>query len=618
MKKDSDARIPEAYRRRFEDERLSQNIGRMLGLSIYIIVMQIVLQVVNAAIPMQTGEGMQLPLFYYIALSLISMAVGAVWAVLLALARKGKIRSRAVKAFLVNCLLYAYVVITLFFHTFNILTRNGLNSYFILVLILGLLPILPPPQSVISIVAVFLYTIVAMNLASGIVDKEGISELQAFATTDIRSSFIIITFGAIFISVVVYRLFAQNFLKGMALEEANAGLEETVRQRTKALEEKTLAAETAAAVKSRFLASMSHEIRTPLNAIIGMARVAENADSKEKMLVYLDKIDGASIHLLGILNDILETSNIEFGQLKLDDEAFDPGRVVFETANSMRAKSDEKRIGFTLENGAENCGNVKGDRLKLQLVLTNLIGNAIRFTPVGGHVDFKVALSGGGRDSVSLAFTVSDDGIGISEEQKGRLFKAFEQGATGEMKNSGAGLGLAISQSIVRLMGSEIAVESEEGKGSVFSFAIALPRPTEEEAAAEMEIPDLSGKRVLIVEDIEINRVVLAEVLREVGAIVEEAEDGAVAVSMFEASPEGYYSFVFMDIMMPNMDGREATRRIRALDRTDALRVPIIAVSANAFEEDVVASIDSGMNEHLAKPVDFMNIMRAVAREMVR
>ncbi len=386
-------------------------------------------------------------------------------------------------------------------------------------------------------------------------------------------------------------------------------------------------AEAATRAKSAFLANMSHEIRTPLNAVIGMAEIAKLRSSVEapRTAEMIDEILSASKHLLGVLNDILDFSKIESGKLTLAHEAFPLRQAMVSVETIIAQWCNEKRI--TLKTNLSDLPNVVvvGDELRLKQVLINLLGNAVKFTGEQGRIDFTVDVriaSGGHAD---VAFAVCDNGIGISAEQLGKLFTAFEQtDATITKRFGGTGLGLAISQRLVREMGGKITVESERGRGSAFRFALTLPiserdaSAWEEEHIEKTSFPDLSRKRILVVEDLYINRVILEELLRETHAEIEEAEDGESAVEMIASSPEGYYNLVFMDIQMPGIDGYETTRRIRAMDRRDARLVPIVAMTANAYREDVERAIDSGMNAHLAKPVEVDQLMTLLRRELAK
>ncbi len=374
------------------------------------------------------------------------------------------------------------------------------------------------------------------------------------------------------------------------------------------------AAENASRAKGDFLARMSHEIRTPMNAIIGMTNIAQSAHDPEKISHSLEKIDGASKHLLGLINDILDMSKIEADKLEIFPEPFFLRKTIDSVCDVIRVRAEEKRIDFAVQVESVVPIMAVGDALRLSQVLTNLLSNAVKFTPEEGRVSLHISLGLPEHpEELRLYAQVEDSGIGMTEEQKNRLFTPFEQAeGTIARRFGGTGLGLAISKKMVELMGGEIIVTSEVGKGSCFSFTASLmPHemtedflgeaigPQEEEAQAY----SFPAARLLLVDDIEINREIALAFLEETGLTIDCAENGQEALNRFQEAG-GDYDFILMDVQMPLMDGLEATRRIRALDLDNAKTVPIIAMTANAFQEDVEMCKAAGMNDHIGKPID--------------
>ena len=371
------------------------------------------------------------------------------------------------------------------------------------------------------------------------------------------------------------------------------------------LNKKTVAATEA---KSTFLANMSHEIRTPLNAIIGMSHIARDSlENREKVSSSINHIVNASKYLLELLNNILDMSKIESGKFALVNEPFSVKTALDEVVDIFVPRCEEKQINLTADIDKFSL-DVLGDCLRLKQTMLNLLGNAVKFTDPGGSISLN-AKGNYDNGKLALKIRVSDTGIGMTKEQISRLFTVFEQAdSTIANRFGGTGIGLALSQHLIGMMGGIITVESLPGKGSEFSFTIELPvdlsQCSNNKKNREMSIAGLSGKRLLVADDIEINRIILSELLSKTNIIIEEAEDGEQAVNMFKESPDGYYDLIFMDVKMPNVDGYESARQIRALPREDANRVPIVAMTANAYREDVDKALASGMNAHLAKPID--------------
>ena len=330
----------------------------------------------------------------------------------------------------------------------------------------------------------------------------------------------------------------------------------------------------------------------------------------------LESVTAASSHLLGILNDVLDMSKIEAGKFVLSEEAFDFYEAMQEVAEIIEQRCIEKGLCFVRDfQLPENIGTL-GDKLRLKQVLINLLGNAVKFTPSGGTITMAVSAKTQADGRIGVQFCVKDTGIGITDEQKEHLFVAFEQAHSGiAQKYGGTGLGLTISQSLVRLLGGEITVDSTPGNGSSFQFAISLATAELAQSDAGTEdTPSFDGKRILLAEDVEINRIILKEILSDTNVIIEEAEDGQMALDVFAASVPGYFNLIFMDIQMPNLNGYEATQKIRALDRPDAKTIPIVAMTANAYKEDVDLALNAGMNAHLSKPIDVVKTIETMAK----
>jgi Signal transduction histidine kinase len=375
----------------------------------------------------------------------------------------------------------------------------------------------------------------------------------------------------------------------------------------------------ASKAKSAFLANISHEIRTPLNAVIGMARVAkESIGNSEKTSASIEQITKASNHLLELLNNVLDMSKIESGNFTIASEPFSLNASMNEVIDIFTQRCGEKNITLTAEIG-ELPPKVNGDSLRLKQIIINLLGNSVKFTNQFGNVCLTV-YSEIDDGEITLNVKISDSGIGMTPEQMERLFKPFEQADnTISVRYGGTGIGLAISQHLVGLMGGIITVESQPGKGSEFSFAIKLPIAEDDTNSVcdREETPnevDLSGKRILVADDIEINRIIMSELLAKTNVTIEEAEDGVQALEMFERKSENYYDLIFMDIQMPNMDGYEAVSKIRAMKRSDAAKIPIVAMTANAYREDVEKALEAGITVHMAKPINIDEMYRLIPR----
>lgn len=374
-------------------------------------------------------------------------------------------------------------------------------------------------------------------------------------------------------------------------------------------------AEAKSRAKGEFLSRMSHEIRTPMNAVVGLTELSLMLDGlPERARENLGKIRASSQYLLRLINDILDMSRIDNGMMALSNAPFSLKSMLEELGSMMAAEAARRGLSYVVENGA--CQDwLAGDSIRLEQVLTNLLSNAFKFTPAGGEVRLDIACVRADEKEAALRFQVSDTGPGIPREAQERIFEPFEQSGTDRSKSQGTGLGLAISRNIVRLMGGDITLESEAGKGSAFTFTVTLPLagPTEEREAAP---PSglLEGARVLLAEDNELNAEIAVEMLELQGAAVDWCTDGRAVLERFSASAPGEYALLLMDIQMPGMDGLEAARAIRRLPRPDAESLPILAMTANSFQQDMAAAREAGMNGFIPKPIDIARLYRTARR----
>jgi len=391
-------------------------------------------------------------------------------------------------------------------------------------------------------------------------------------------------------------------------------------------------AEQASRSKSDFLARMSHEIRTPMNAIIGMTSIAQKAQNEDKRNSSLAMIEGASKHLLDVINNVLDMSKIEANKLEIVSAVFDFNTMINNAANVLGFRMEEKKQKLVVEIDEKIAAKVVGDEFRFTQVITNLLANAVKFTPDGGTVILRAACVEETSHRFVVRFEVEDNGIGIPEDQISRLFEAFEQADGGiARKYGGTGLGLTICKQIIEKMGGGIWVESKVGQGTKFIFTVPMRKRAETPATQEMTaaihefagknqepvtIPAgrLKGLHVLVAEDVDVNREVISSLLEDTGIHAEFAENGLLAVRMFLANPMKY-SIILMDIQMPEMDGFEATRRIRA--SSEGKRIPIVAMTASVFTEDIEACQAAGMNSHIGKPISINDLHTVLGKYLL-
>jgi len=398
-------------------------------------------------------------------------------------------------------------------------------------------------------------------------------------------------------------------------------------------------AQAASKAKSDFLANMSHEMRTPLNAIIGMTLIGKKTAKEEERIHALNKIGDASSHLLDVVNDILDMAKIEADKLELMPVEYHFRHMIEGVLSVILFRADEKQQKLTASIDEMIPEILFGDNQRFAQVMANLLSNAVKFTPSGGEITLNVSMTGcllttdnentegnlskpENEKQYDLYIEVSDNGIGISDEHKERLFDAFEQADSGTSREyGGTGLGLSITKRIVEMMGGRIWVESELEKGSKFICTVPMLIPLKKEkysvdnlGADDYDQTDkkesgvFTGKHMLLAEDVEINREILIALLEDSGLIIDCAESGKEALDMYAENPEKY-DIVFMDIQMPIMDGLEATRRIRSLPERRRGRLPIVAMTANVFKEDVEKCLDAGMDYHIGKPLNIDKVI---------
>lgn len=383
-------------------------------------------------------------------------------------------------------------------------------------------------------------------------------------------------------------------------------------------------ADAANKAKSAFLLSMSHDIRTPMNAIIGFTNIALHQNKVSDIHDSLEKVQQSSNHLLSLLNDVLDFSRIESGKVTISPEPVDITQLTDNVQAIMNGLLYNRDLKFEVHREGLKNPYVLADVLRIREVLVNLLGNAVKFTKDGGEITLDISsYPGADEKHIITRYVVRDNGIGMSEEFKKKLFDPFSQEdyANARTLYKGTGLGMAITKKYVEMMGGSIAVESKKGAGSTFTVEIPLELPEQVIPSEQKQHlhRDLTGIHVLMAEDNDLNAELATIILEDAGMIVTRASDGKEVVDLFKNQPRGTYDLILMDIMMPNMDGHRAAKAIRALgiERSDAVTIPIIALSANAFIDDIQESLDSGMNDHISKPINTEELIDTITKYIV-
>ncbi len=400
-------------------------------------------------------------------------------------------------------------------------------------------------------------------------------------------------------------------------DNRNRRLMEQKEESNRILKEAAEEAQSANRAKSEFLSHMSHDIRTPINGIMGMTEIAlKNVSDAVRVEDCLGKISNSSQHLLSLINDVLDMSRIESGKVTVNSAPMNMIATIEECASIIDGQLQNRDVGLIREFGDFAHPNLIGDELHLRQILINILGNAVKFTPDGGRIYFRVRETESADGRAHFHFEIEDTGIGMKPAFLQHIWEPFAQEDGGNRTNyMGTGLGMAITKQFVDMMGGTITVESQLHEGSI--FALQLCFDIDEHAVAATETPEeteyhLEGMRVMLVEDNELNAEVARFMLEEAGVTVTCVENGRLALEMFQNQAAGSFDVILMDIMMPVMNGLDAARAIRALDRPDAKTIPIVAMTANAYEDDVRHAREAGMNGHLAKPIDTRLLYRTL------
>ena len=460
-----------------------------------------------------------------------------------------------------------------------------------------------------------------------IIDIDGISGKWMRKTYDYRAKltqakipwFIGMSVMSALILILLLFLFKKNQLEGKRLEKLVKERTLELRNSQVELEAALNGAQSANRAKSVFLANMSHEIRTPINAIFGMTTIGQTAADIDKKNYCFNKIGDASKHLLGVINDVLDMSKIEANKFELSFVEFNFINMIQQVVGIINFRVDEKKQKFSMNIDDSIPEILVGDEQRLAQVVTNLLVNAVKFTPESGSIDLNAIFVGEKDGMCIIQLSIIDTGIGISPEQQSRLFQSFQQAeASTVRKFGGTGLGLAISKVIVEMMGGKIWINSEPNKGSTFYFTVLLKQAEKKkgkisaQSTINCNTDDINGlfrgKHILMAEDIEINREIVISLLEPTEIKIDQAINGVEAVQKFMENPDKYDA-ILMDVQMPEMDGYEATMQIRYLNILRAKTIPIIAMTANVFKDDIDKCLKVGMNSHVGKPLDFNDIL---------
>ena len=419
-----------------------------------------------------------------------------------------------------------------------------------------------------------------------------------------------------------------NDSRGIVLGVCNIDEEtRTEMQRLSQLEDALSQAKKASQAKSVFLSNMSHDIRTPMNAIVGFTNLAiAHIDQTEQVEEYLGKIKSSGNHLLNLINDVLDMSHIESGKMHIEEKLCSLPEIMNGLQNIVQADVNAKQLSLRIESVDVTDEEIYCDKLHLDQVLLNLLSNAVKYTDKGGSIYVRVTETPGTmKEYADYEFLVKDTGFGMSESFVAQIFEPFKREENSTISGiQGTGLGMAITKNIVEMMGGTISVKSKKGVGSEFTVSFTFRINTgekliekEEAMNPKEQLAEVHTGRILLAEDVELNQEIAATILGDAGFEVEIAGNGQIAVDMLRKSEPGYYQVILMDVQMPVMNGYEATKSIRALENRELASIPIIAMTANAFEEDKQEALKSGMNGHIAKPID-IEVLFGVLREILK